>query len=86
MGVVEIEAVAERAVQEGGAGRRIARGIAEHAGIAGGEAEGAGGGEQGRGAFRVVAGADDVADQVEHEEARAVDDVGRAGGRARSPR
>ena len=72
MGVVEIERMAERAVEEGGAGRGPAARVAEHAGMAGADAERPGGAEQGLRALRVVAGAHDVADQVEHEQARAL--------------
>jgi len=71
VGVVEIEAVAEGAVEQGGAGRGVAGTVAEHRRAAGGKPEGAGGGEQRRRAFGVVAAAQHVADEVEHEEARA---------------
>ncbi len=77
VGVVEVQRMRQRSVEECGAGGGVAGGVAEHAGVAGGHAHGARGGEEGRGAFRVVAGADDVADQVEHQEARTFHHVGR---------
>ena len=82
VGVVEIERVAEGGVEEGSAHRRVARGVAEHARVARGDAERAGGGEHRRRALRVVAGADDVADEIEHQEAGARGDV-RGDGRQR---
>ena len=75
--VVEVERMRQRAVQERGAGGRVAGGIAEHAGIARRHAHGAHRGEERRRAFGVVPRADDVADQVEHQEARALHHLGR---------
>jgi hypothetical protein len=72
VGVVEIEAMGQRAVQHGCPGRGVAGAIAEHGGATGRQPEGAGRGEQGRGALRIMPAADDVADEVEHEEARAL--------------
>ena len=68
--VVEIERMAERAVEECRAGGRIARRIAEHAGIARTQAERAHAGEQRRRALGLGPRADDIADQVEHQEPR----------------
>ena len=80
VGVVEVEAMRQGAVQQRRAGRGVAGGIAEDGGAAGGEAEGADHGQQGRGAFRIVAAADDVADQIQHEVAGAFLHFGRQGG------
>ena len=77
VGVVEVQRMRQRAVQERGAGGRVARGVAEHAGIAGGHAHGADRGEERRRALRVMPRADDVADQVQHQEARALHHVRR---------
>jgi hypothetical protein len=70
MGVVEIERMGERAIQQRRPRRCIARGVAKHPGIAGAEAERAGGGEQSGRALRVMAGTHDVADQIEQQKPR----------------
>ena len=75
--VVEVERMRQRAIQERGAGGRVAGGVAEHAGIARRHAHGAHRGEERRRAFGVVSRADDVADQVEHQETRALHHLGR---------
>ena len=75
MGVVEIQRMRQRTVQECRAGRGIARGVAEHAGIAGRPCPWRGPRPGTSSALRVVPGADDVADEIEHEEARATDDL-----------
>ncbi len=72
VGVVEIERMGQRPVQERRPRRGVARRIAEHAGIAAGEAQRPGGAQEGLRALRIVPGADDVADQVQQQEARAV--------------
>ena len=77
MCVVEIQRMRQRTVEERRTGGRVARGVTEHAGIAGGHAHGADRGKEGRRALRVVACADDVADQVEHQEAGALHHLGR---------
>ena len=77
MRVVEVQRVRQRAVQQRRACRSVAGGVAEHAGIAGGHAHRADRGEERGRALGVVPGADDVADQVEHQEARALHHVGR---------
>ena len=56
---------------------RVARRVAKHPVVPGGEAERPRGGEQRGRALRVIAGADDVADEVEDQKARALHDLGR---------
>ena len=75
--IVEVERVGEGAVQEGGTRRRVARRIAEHPVVPGREPERPRGLEQRGRALRVIAGADDVADEIEDEKARALHDLGR---------
>ena len=80
MGVVEVERMGQRAVQHRRAGRGVAGAVAEHRRAAGGHAQRPGHRQQGRGAFGVVPAADDVADQVEHQESGAFLDLRRQGG------
>ena len=77
MGIVEVEGVTEGTVEEGGAGRSVTGGVAEDGGVPGGEAQGADGGEEGGRALGVMPGSDDVADEVEDQEACAGYNVGR---------
>ena len=74
VGVVEIERMGEGAVDQGGSGRRIAGRITNHAGAAAGKAEACDGGEQARGRFRIVAGAQRNAGDVEHQQLGALRD------------
>ena len=76
MGVIEIERMRQGTVEEGGARRGIARGIAEYAGIPGSQAERASRGEQGRGALGIMARPHDVADKIEQQEPRPRDHLG----------
>ncbi len=80
VGVIEVERVGQGAVEEGGAGGAVAVVVAEDAAGADSHAGGADHAEEGRGALGVMAGADDVADEVEQQEAGAGDDLGRQGG------
>ena len=75
--VIKIQRMRQRAVQQRRADRAVARRVAEDAGLALPQAQGAHGGQHRRGAFGIVAGADDVADQIEQQEAGAGDHVGR---------
>ena len=77
VGVIEIERVGEGAVQEGGAGGAIAMIVTEDAAGADGHAGRADHAEEGGCALGVMPGADDVADQIEEQEAGACDDLGR---------
>jgi hypothetical protein len=88
MGVVEIQAVCEGAVEEGSAGRPPAGAVAEHRGAAGAEAECPCGGQQRRAAVGFVATADHVAGEIEQQQPGAFDHRrgqgrgGQAGGEA----
>ena len=80
--VVEVERVAQCAIQQRSTSRSVTRAVAEHAAVARRHAQRAYGCEHRRGALGVVPGAHDIADKIEHQEAGALDD-GRRQGRKR---
>src|SRR5689334_7930548 len=77
MRVVEVQRVCQRSIEEGGAGWRVAGGVTEYAGITRGHPHGANSGKERRRALRVMPRPDNIAHQIEYQEVRALDDVGR---------